>query len=197
MRRLAKILMLAAVCAAVVSLYAAEDKRARRQRERLENLSEKLSRRMATPDPQAVQGFLHAQAGLLLERARQSTHEAYVLDRLCRAVEELLEASEEVFDSRKPEGKHDRDERRETAEELQRHYFRVQQADYFARLSGLKEAPTYVVHARSLYQQARSAYDAGLYKKAQHLGDAADGLVDALENLAQAAVRTPDPPVLK
>ena len=73
----------------------------------------------------------------------------------------------------------------------------MQQADYFAGLSGEKDAKQYLTRSRSLYQQARSAYDSRQYDRAQLLGDAASNIVTALENLAHACLRIPDPPVIK
>ena len=73
----------------------------------------------------------------------------------------------------------------------------VPRGDLGAGIGGEKEAKQYVTYARSFYQLARSAYDAHQYDRAQMLGDASSLLVTALENIAQASLRIPDPPVIK
>jgi hypothetical protein len=108
----------------------------------------------------------------------------------------LLRASDRIFSAHKASQMDDND-RRNAAEFLQRCYFRVQQADYFAGQSGEKDSKKYVTTTRSLYQQARSAYDAHLYDRAQMLGDASSLVVMALENIAHASLNIPDPPVIK
>jgi hypothetical protein len=54
-----------------------------------------------------------------------------------------------------------------------------------------------VTLTRSLYQQARGAYDARQYDRAQMLGEASSLIVMALENIAHASLNIPDPPVIK
>jgi hypothetical protein len=137
--------------------------------------------------------FLNQRASMLLERARQ-TSEPYQFDRLRRAADALLEATQRI-ESRAGED-NDKDDQEKAARTLQRHYFRVQQAEYFAKMSGDPDAALYIPHCRSLYQQARSAYDARKFDRARRLGEAASLVVGALENLAHAAVRVPDPPRL-
>ncbi len=166
----------------------------RKRREKIDELSRQLARRMAIVQPSEESTFLNARASALIERMR-SAQEDYRFDRLRRSADALLEASERIYESREPEDKDD-DDREKSARSLQRYYFQVQQAEYFSGMSLEPDGPTYVKHARSLYQQARSAYDARHYDRARHLGEAAALLVTALEYLAQAAVRTPDPPRL-
>lgn len=186
---------LALGCAAAAAQQ--DRKRERKQQEKLEELERKLARRQAQAGAAPEHSFLHSRAAAVLERARQARKDAYVFDRLLRAADDLLEASEELFESRQaaPEGRED--EQREAALELQRYYFRVRQADYFGGMSREPDAGLYVQHARSLYQQARSAYDARQYRRARKLGEAAEEIVSALEKLAQAAVRIPEPPKLE
>jgi hypothetical protein len=147
---------------------------------------------MPSPTPDSV--FLNQRASILLERTRQA-REPYQFDRLRRATDALLEATQRI-ESEESED-HDEDDQEKAARTLQRHYFRVQQAEYFASMSGESDAALYVPRCRSLYQQARSAYDARQFDRARRLGEAASLVVGALENLAQAAVRVPDPPRLK
>ena len=168
-----------------------------RQLEKIEDLSKKLERRLKVRNPSKENVFLHEQAAVLLVRLKQSREDSSRFDRLARAADALLESSERIFDAReKDRDDDDDDDRRKTALDLQRDYFRLQQAQYFARQSGEKDAKTYVKHARSIYQQARRAFDAQTYRKAETLGDAASYIVRALENLAQAAIRVPEPPRL-
>jgi len=168
-------------------------KEERKRREAIRELSKKLSRRLAMPGPAPDSVFLNQRASVLLERTRK-TRDPYQFDRLRRATDALLEATQRI-ESREGED-NDEDDRAKAARTLQRHYFRVQQAEYFAAMSGEPDAALYVPHCRSLYQQARSAYDARQFDRARRLGDAASLVVGALENLAQAAVRVPDPPRL-
>jgi hypothetical protein len=168
----------------------------RSSRRKLQELARKLERRMERPAPTEVNRFLHERSAALIERARQAQESRYRFDRLSRAADDLLEASQRVFDSHERNNDDDEDQG-DAARRLERTYFRVQQADYFARLSGHKDGPAFITHSRALYQQARSAYDQRDYPRAHKLADAAGRIVGALERLAQAEVRVPDPPRLK
>lgn len=178
-----------------------------KQRERIEQLSRKLERRLKMPEPGEEDNFLHARASALLERAKQAQQDAYLFGRLSRAADDLLEASESISEAREPERDPEDNDREEAARALQRYYFRVQQAEYFAALikpalsapasSPERESDLYVKYARSLYQQGRSAYDGKRYRRARKLGEASAKVVSALENLAQASVRVPEPPRLE
>jgi hypothetical protein len=170
----------------------AEDRGARRK---LHELQRKLERRMAKPSPADVNRFLHEQSAALIERAREAQESRYRFDRLCRAADDLLEASQRVFES--GERDDEKEDRSDAARRLERTYFRVQQADYFSRQSGHKDGDVFIRHARALYQQARTAYDHQDYPKADKLADAAGKIVSGLERMAQAEVRVPDPPRLK
>jgi hypothetical protein len=168
----------------------------RDKQERLDRLTKSLAWQVNSPDPGFENVFLHARAADLLERTKQARGNNFQFDRLSRAVDALLRASERIFGAQKA-AKIDDNDKRNAAEFLQRCYFRVQQADYFAGLSGEKDAKKYVTYTRSLYQQARSAYDARQYDRAQMLGDASSLIVAALENIAHASLNIPDPPVIK
>ncbi|MCS7314968.1 MAG: hypothetical protein RMI94_07460 [Bryobacterales bacterium] len=165
-----------------------------KRQERIQELSRELARCLAWPSPGEEQKFLHARAAALLERLKTAAADSYVFDRLSRAAEDLLEASEEIEEGREPPRPPKEGEREETARELQRYYFRVQQAEYFAGLSGESDAAAYVRHARALYQQGRSAYDAQHYRRARKLAEAAALVVSALERLAQARISSQEPP---
>lgn len=168
----------------------------RDKQERLDRLAKSLAWWASASDPATENIFLHARASDLLERTKQAKANNFQFDRLSRAVDALLRASDRIFGAQKATNIDDND-KRNAAEFLQRCYFRVQQADYFAGLSGEKDTKKYVTCTRSLYQQARSAYDARQYDRAQMLGDASSLIVAALENIAHASLNIPDPPVIK
>jgi len=167
-----------------------------RKQEGLEFLAKVYDQRVKQPEPGPENIFLHLRASELIDRMKQPQANNFQFDRLFRATDSLLRASERIMQARK-NGSIDDDERRDAALFLQRCYFRVQQAEYFAGVSGEKEAKQYVSHTRGLYQQARSAYDAHQYSKARMLGDASSLIAAALENIAQASLRIPDPPIIK
>jgi len=164
--------------------------------ERLEFLEKMLSWRTNAPDPTPETIFLNTQAEGLLDRARQLEGSSFQFDRLTSAVENLLRASERIASAGKA-SRIDDTERRDASILLQKCYFRVQQAEYFAGISHEKAAKKYVTYTRSLYQQARVAYDARQYERARLLGDASSLIVMALENIAHASLKIPDPPVIK
>lgn len=83
---------------------------------------------------------------------------------------------------------------REIADHLQRVYFRLQQADYFADASGDPDAKTLPFLARKFYEDARMAYDTGNWIPADEYAKSADDTIRGLENLAQAAAPEPPPP---
>jgi len=160
----------------------------------MEGLTERLERRSSYPDPTDEQLWLHEQAGELLQRAKD-TSDRFRFGRLTAATSHLLKASERILQAR-DQDERDEDERADTAKALQNDYFRVQLTEYFAKQAMEENAKQYTKLARSLYQQARQAYDLGQYDRAETLGDAASFVSLALEALAQAAVRVLDPPPL-
>lgn len=188
----------ALVLALASGWVAARERRseAERQQERIQELRRKLARRSAMAPLSEEQKFLHARAAALLDRLK-AMQDRYVFDRLSRAADDLLEASEEIFESREPAERPRPEDRQEAVRDLQRYYFRVQQAEYFAPLSGETDAALYVKHSRALYQQGRSAFDQGQYRRARKLAEAAALLVSALERLAQSRISGPEPPTLK
>lgn len=166
------------------------------KQERLEFLAKMLTRSSNLPEPGAEMQFLSARATELLDRAKQVRVNNFQFDSLTGAVINLLWAGDRIMLARKS-SQVDEGDKRDAALYLQRCYFRVQQAEYFAGLSSEKESARFVTQIRSLYQQARSAYDAGQYDRAHLLGDASTMMVTALENIAYASLRIPDPPVIK
>ena len=177
-----------------------------RKTESIRNTSQRLSRLSLRPDLSQENRILGQKVSALLERSRQAAAGSYLLDRLESAMDDLLDASEEILESRLDprgrQGNRDRrqqnaDEvRRDTVRELERSYFQIQQGDYFARQSQESDAQEYVLVARRLYQLARAAYDAGDYVGARGLSEASQKVIDGLESLAQAAVPIPEPPRL-
>ncbi len=142
--------------------------------------------------------FLHSKAIELLERARLARDNYFRSGRLLGATNALLDAGDRIFWSRKIErGPQDQDYW-DAGFFLQGCYFRVRQADFFASLGGEKNPEQYVTLSRSLYQQARGAYDAREFQRARLLGDASSFIVFALESIAQAAIPIPERrPILK
>jgi hypothetical protein len=177
-----------------------------RKAESIRNISQRLTRVSARPDLLSQENrSLLQKVSSLLERHRQAAAGSYLLDRLESAMDDLLDGSEEILESRldlrNQQGIRDRrqdadEARRDTARELERSYFRIQQGDYFARQSQERDAQEYILAARRLYQLSRAAYDAGDYLGARGLSEASQKVIDALESLAQAAVPIPEPPRL-
>jgi hypothetical protein len=159
----------------------------------------KASRQLAgieRTDPD--QGFIRDRAQELLLRAEQAPAGSHQLERLLEAADDLLDAAEELGKIARRAGENDKQpDAAGTARQLERTYFRVTQADYYARISGDPFGPDYVRTARRLYQAARREYDGKNFQRARRFAGAAGEIVDTLENLAQAAVRVPDPPKLE
>ncbi|MGH9257791.1 MAG: hypothetical protein ACRD3C_24800 [Vicinamibacterales bacterium] len=171
---------------------AAQDEPIREAAQRLRNLS-------ARPDLTSENAFLHEQVGSLVERLRKAPPGSFVAGRLELAVKDLLDASERIIESRN--GRLSRDASEETrrlmARDLERTYFRIQQADYFSRQSQESSGPQYVWVARRLYQLGRAAYDEREYARVRLLSEACRNIIGALELLAQAVAGVPDPPRLQ
>jgi len=166
------------------------------KQERLDFLAKMLSLATGASEAPPECVFLNARAAELLERAKQAKGNDFQFDRLASATDNLLRAGERIYSSRKFD-RVDDNERRDAALLLQKCYFRVQQAEYFAGISGEKESKQYVTVTRSIYQQARTAYDTRQYDRARMLGEASSLVVMALENIAHASLKIPDPPVIK
>ena len=155
--------------------------------------------------------FLQTELAALLERSRQAVAGSYLFDRLRATMEDLLEASEEILESR--ESKRDSDNKRrkddedddddddhktgsarqKVARELEKTYFRIQQGDYFARQLKERNGAGYVLTARRLYQEARAAFDASNYRAADSFAEASREVISAPESLTQAFIPRPNP----
>jgi hypothetical protein len=136
--------------------------------------------------------FLYSKASDLLKKANQARDNPFRLERLVNATNALLDAAYGIYSSRKA----DRTPQDfwGVGKSLQGLHYRVQQTDFFASISGEKNSEQYVTLVRSIYQQARSAYDAHEYQKAKYLADASWSIVTALESIAQAAIPSPPNP---
>jgi hypothetical protein len=194
--------VLLACCLAV----SADDERPRRGRaeqrkaEELRKLASRL-KKLPRERTSAEQQFIQARAADLWKRAGAASAGSYLFGRLAAAADDLLDAGEELARRDRVDDDDDdddeRDRRRRTAQDLQRAYFRTTQADYFVRQSREADGPAYARTARRLYQLGRAAYDRGDYRRARRYADAVRNVIEALENLAQAAVPVPEPPVLR
>ncbi len=192
-------LVLALVFTAFLCLEAQGDGRRSEERKArsLRRVSQQLDRLSSTPDLSQESRFLHEQVASLLERTRQTAAGSNVFYRLASAMENLLDASEQILETRPRERNTNIEEaRRRAVRDLERSYFRVQQGDYFARQSQESDAAEYVVTARQLYQLARAAYDQGDFRRARNLAEASRRVTSGLEDLALAAVPLPEPPRL-
>ncbi len=128
-----------------------------------------------------------------LDRAGQKaqTKDFVGADRLISAADAFLHASEHpIHLVEGPKGPVPQPG--DIADHLQRVYFRLQQADYFAAASGETDAKAMPALARTFYEQARKAYDSGSWFAADESTKSVDDIVRGLENLAQASV--PEPP---
>lgn len=186
------------------SAAAADRKKKSAEQEKLEDLND-LSRRYnrlaSDANVSDEQRFIHERVAELLDRARQAPAKSYIFDRLESAIDDLLDASDEIRKVREPdedeaEEDRERDAQSRTARELEKAYFRVKQGDYFGKQSGDPRARDYVRMAGRLYQHGRQAYDGGRFWRARRYADAAREVIDGLESLAQAAVPVPEPPPL-
>ncbi len=163
----------------------------------LQETSKRLekARNLGQPGPEIE--FLVARASDLLEKAKASRDDFFRFGRYVAASNSMLEASDRMVWLRKVERNRQEQDFWGAGFILPSCYFRVRQADFFASLSGEKNGDQYVTWAKSLYQQARSAYDAHEYQRARLLGDASSFIVFALECIAQATVQMPDTSIPK
>jgi hypothetical protein len=128
-----------------------------------------------------------------LGRAEEKVHanDLFVADRLVAASDAFLHAAEHPLHLEEgPKGP--RPDAEEIANHLQRVYFRLQQADFFARTSGDEEAKQLPGVARKFYERSLGAYDKNDWLGADEFAKSADDTIRGLENLAQSA--TPPPP---
>jgi hypothetical protein len=162
-------------------------------KKRLEDDSKKLESAKGAKPSGKEYDFIFPAVSKLLEQSKEERENPFRLNQLLFASEALLNAGDFILWSRKTN---------QTPQDywgvinmaIQGCYFRIQQADFFAPLSGEKNSEQYVKLARSLYQQARGAYDDRNYDKALNLSKASESILIALESIAQAAIPIPKPP---
>jgi hypothetical protein len=138
---------------------------------------------------------LYARAAELLDQAKKAKDNQFRFDRLIGAVNSLLDAGDKILWARKIERLTQEKDFWGAGFVLQGAYFRTRQADYFAEVSGETNSEQYVTLSRSLYQQARSAYDANEFQRARLLAEASSFIVFSLECIAQSTI--PDPHIIK
>ena len=185
------------LCLGTATAGANQSRSSRAERNKIEDLddlSRRFNRQTGLRNLSPETEFLHARATALMDRARQAEAGSYLFGRLENTIDNLLDAVEEIAKSEETGDDDDTQER--AAKDLERAYFRVRQGDYFARMSTEGDSKAYVKTAQALYQKGRGAYEMKQYRKARRLAEAAREVIDALEDLAQAAVRIPDPPQL-
>jgi len=187
-----RVLALLILCSAAPGL--GDDERDRQVR-RLNELSSRLNRYATSAATSAEREFIHERVQELLIRARESVEDEYYFGRLAEAIDDFLDASEQIEDAIE-DGPSREDTQERAARELEDTYFDLMQGEHFARQSGDPHAMEYIANGRRLYQKARLAYEQEEYARARDLAEAAREIVAGLESLAQAAVRVPTPPRL-
>jgi hypothetical protein len=124
------------------------------------------------------------------EKAR--ANDLFVADRLVAASDAFMHAAEHPLHLQEgPKGP--RPDAAEIAGHLERVYFRLQQADFFARTSGEEDVKSLPRLARQFYERAMQAYDRADWFVADEYAKSADDTIRGLENLAQAATPLPRP----
>lgn len=176
--------------------------------ERLDAATKKFEQLKGISQPGPEIEFICSRTADLLERAKQARDNPYRFERLLNAANALLGAGDLILESRKKDRpRQELDYWGMTGTALMSCFSRIRQADFFAPMSGEKKSEQYVTTARTLYQQAGSAYgEAGSakgardYQKAMLLAQASEAIVFALESIAQQAaipaipMPTPPPP---
>jgi hypothetical protein len=160
---------------------------------RLERLRRQLE--YTRPDDSERQTLLFHSAAYL-NKADQiwGTQEPYIADRTLAAAEALFHASEHL--------QHLTDTQAlpqtpppPPAEDASRHlaqvYFRTREAEYFQQEIHDADVLPLVTLARQYYQRAIQVYDRSDLRGADEYGKAAEEIVKALENLAQAGTLAP------
>lgn len=164
-----------------------------RKRDELRDLAARLRKLRNRSPVLAQQQPLYTYTDGLLEEAESAPAGSYLLGRLLKAADSLLDAGYEL-DAVKGQ-KPDKDDNRDrTARDLTDSYFRVKQGDYYASQARQRWARALPPMAQHFYQLARREYDRGANTLARRYAEAARELISALEALAQAAVRVPEPP---
>jgi hypothetical protein len=158
--------------------------------ERIQRVRSRLSQlNVKDKDSERLISIARRELGRAEEKLRGN--QLYAADRLQAASDAFMHAAEHsVHLEEDPKGPVP--QATEIADHLQRVYFRLQQADFFAGSSGETDVKALPPLARRFYEQARKAYDSGSWFAADEYAKSADDTIRGLENLAQAAV--PEPP---
>jgi len=158
----------------------------------LDATAKRLDDARSTSQPGQDIEFLYSRAADLLERARTVRDNPFRSGRFLGATNALLDAGDRMLWSRKIDRGPQEQDYWDAGFVLQGCYFRIRQAGFFAPMSGEKNAEQFVTLSRSLYQQARGAYDSREFQRARLLGDASSFIVFALERIAQAVAPIPE-----
>ena len=194
LRRLGQVSRVASILCLLAAPGWAGDDRDKRLGE-LDDLTKRLNRYATESIQSPERRFLHDRVSDLLSQARDEIGNGYRFGRLVAAMDDLLDASDQIEDAYADEPQKS-DTRERAARELEDTYFDLKRGEHFAKQSGDRYANDYVKTARKLYQQARAAYEQERFAESRDLGEAAREIVEGLESLAQAAVRIPTPPKL-
>jgi hypothetical protein len=162
-------------------------------KKRLEDDSKKLEAAKSAKPTGKEYDFIFPKVSKLLEQSKEERENPFRLEQLLFASEALLNAGDFISWSHK-KNQTTQDYWKAIYMSMQGCFYRIQQADFFAPLSGEKNSEEYIKLARSLYQQARSSYDDHDYDKAQNLSKASESILIALESIATAAIPIPKPP---
>jgi hypothetical protein len=164
----------------------------------LDAATKRLEQLKSTSQPGPEIEFICSRTADLLERSKQSRDNPFKSERLLNAANALLGAGDLIVLSRKTDRpRQEWDYWGMTGTALMGCFSRIRQADFFAPMSGEKKSEQYATTARSLYQQAGSAYGSRDYQKAMFLVQASESIVFALESIAQASIPMPKPPLFK
>jgi hypothetical protein len=130
-----------------------------------------------------------------LDKAEEKTqaNDLFAADRLVAASDAFIHAAEHPLHLEE-DPKRPRPDAQEIASHLQRVYFRLQQADYFAQTSGEENAKQLPGLARKFYEKSLQAYDKNDWFGADEFAKSADDTIRGLENLAQSAAPPPPRP---
>ncbi|MCZ2073797.1 MAG: hypothetical protein HUU41_11520 [Bryobacteraceae bacterium] len=184
------------------NVQAGDDRSDRKKKsQQITEFSERLKRLESGGGVTSEQKFLHERVAELMATWRPLAAGTYTDSRIRSAIDSFLDASEELKAARRKSQNSrsesvDGEARRKTARMLERTYFRVKQGEYFSTQSKDPFGPEYVRLGSRLYQQARSAYDSGMFELARRFAEASHEVIEGLEKLAQAAVPIPMPPPL-
>ncbi|HLH40379.1 MAG TPA: hypothetical protein VKX39_14610 [Bryobacteraceae bacterium] len=134
-------------------------------------------------------------SGVYANKADQTwrTQQPYIADRILAAAESLFRASDHLQHIAGAPGfpPPPSPPAEDVSRRLAQVYFRTREADFFLQEIHDNSASPLVSLLRQYYQRAVQAYDRSDFRGADEYGKAAEEIVKALENLAQAATLAP------